>query len=952
MKASRLFLICCPFACAVLLLAALLARPEAAASSPLESLPGDETVSTPSPSPTAACCQSGVIGNLYTTCIQTGYYYIEWDIENSCPYTVTAYGGVTFNIAPDPNGPWRTWFVSEGRNINFPPGHSQDSMPVPPPLPEGYYFWQVDLTLIDQAGCWQIHRSSAVRPACELNGTPPPTIAPTRTPTIMPTPTTCPTGGRYSIVETTGQPLTATTDIGNHCDDCYTQMALPFPVRLYESTFTEAQVGSNGLLGFGTPPGIFPTVLCDPVPVATYSVLSYWDDLRTDTAGSGIFTSVVGVAPNRELLIEWRATTFAGSEPVRFTVRFREGSGGDFDVTYAVVPTGQQPVGVQRNASNYTWHYCGGGGPTPGTRLLFNLQACDTSTVVPTTHVPSTSTRTSTASPTATAPPVSTATGSPVSTSTSVASATGTSTGTATLTPQPTPRCDVTAWRPVPNPLGGALYDVEAIASDDVWAVGENGVMHWDGDGWTVTSVPVPVTATLQTVSAAAPDDVWAGGFMTFVHWDGSAWTQVPFPLSIEGTIKAIDARASNDVWAVGAKLDSSFPNLRTLVLHWDGNTWTHIPSPNPGTRHNEYEAVVALAPDDVWAAGQASGSVVIQNALHHWNGSSWTSYRDPPADPCMFEDIDALSPSDIWIVGYCFNYTGGQWSAVFHYNGSTWTKMQTPYIGTLYGIEMLSANEGWAVGYEGALHWDGATWTEVDTPHNELQAVAGVAPDDLWAVGEDGVMHYTPALFSDVPPNHTFYPFIQCLACRGIVSGYADGTFRPGNNVTRGQLSKIVANASGLNEPITGQTFEDVPPDSPFYIFIERLYRRGILGGYPCGSPGEPCVPPANRPYFRPQLDTTRGQVAKIVESAAGYGRPTPTEPYFQDVNPQNPFWRGIQILAQIQVMGGYPCGGPGEPCVPPNNLPYFRWANTATRGQVSKIVANTFYPGCETVR
>ena len=48
--------------------------------------------------------------------------------------------------------------------------------------------------------------------------------------------------------------------------------------------------------------------------------------------------------------------------------------------------------------------------------------------------------------------------------------------------------------------------------------------------------------------------------------------------------------------------------------------------------------------------------------------------------------------------------------------------------------------------------------------------------------------------------------------------------------------------------------------------------------------------------------------------------------------------------------VISGYGCGGAGEPCNPPGNRPYFRTYNSATRGQTSKIVANTFYPGCQT--
>ncbi|HYO50948.1 MAG TPA: S-layer homology domain-containing protein, partial [Chloroflexia bacterium] len=47
---------------------------------------------------------------------------------------------------------------------------------------------------------------------------------------------------------------------------------------------------------------------------------------------------------------------------------------------------------------------------------------------------------------------------------------------------------------------------------------------------------------------------------------------------------------------------------------------------------------------------------------------------------------------------------------------------------------------------------------------------------------------------FSDVPAGSTFYPFVRCLACSDVLSGYADGTFRPGNPMTRGQLAKVVS--------------------------------------------------------------------------------------------------------------------------------------------------------------
>ncbi len=203
---------------------------------------------------------------------------------------------------------------------------------------------------------------------------------------------------------------------------------------------------------------------------------------------------------------------------------------------------------------------------------------------------------------------------------------------------------------------------------------------------------------------------------------------------------------------------------------------------------------------------------------------------------------------------------------------------------------------------------------------------------------------------FTDVPPDSTFYTWIRCLACLNIISGYSDGTFRPDNDIIRGQTAKAVSNAAGYNDAIPSdrQTFEDVPPDHPFWLWIERLFLHGVMGGYPCGADTEPCNPPGNLPYFRPNASITRGQLAKIVANAAGIGG-TPTGLYYTDVPEEHPFYVWIMRLTDLGVMTGYPCGGEGEPC-DDQNRPYFRPFANVTRGQASKIIANTFYPNCQT--
>ncbi|MEA2573999.1 MAG: hypothetical protein QOH93_1297 [Chloroflexia bacterium] len=54
---------------------------------------------------------------------------------------------------------------------------------------------------------------------------------------------------------------------------------------------------------------------------------------------------------------------------------------------------------------------------------------------------------------------------------------------------------------------------------------------------------------------------------------------------------------------------------------------------------------------------------------------------------------------------------------------------------------------------------------------------------------------------FPDNNPGDTFYSYIRCLACRGVITGFPDGMFHAERNITRGQISKVVSNAAGFNE-------------------------------------------------------------------------------------------------------------------------------------------------------
>jgi glucose/arabinose dehydrogenase len=205
---------------------------------------------------------------------------------------------------------------------------------------------------------------------------------------------------------------------------------------------------------------------------------------------------------------------------------------------------------------------------------------------------------------------------------------------------------------------------------------------------------------------------------------------------------------------------------------------------------------------------------------------------------------------------------------------------------------------------------------------------------------------------FSDVHPADYFYTPVGYLACHGVVSGYADGSFRPYNNTTRAQMVKIVVLGFGLaGQAPPSYTFADVPPGNPFFNVIETAVANSIITGYACGGPGETCDQ-QRRPYFRPNAAVTRGQLAKIVVGAAGWALTTPPAGSFADVDPGSPFYSFVETAACRGVISGYSCGGPGEGC-DAQRRPYFRPGGSATRGQIAKIVygALTDAPPCALV-
>jgi len=99
--------------------------------------------------------------------------------------------------------------------------------------------------------------------------------------------------------------------------------------------------------------------------------------------------------------------------------------------------------------------------------------------------------------------------------------------------------------------------------------------------------------------------------------------------------------------------------------------------------------------------------------------------------------------------------------------------------------------------------------------------------------------------LFIDVPYDHLFREAIETLARVGIADGYADGTYRPYSRLTRADLAIMLVRLLGVHTPEPGPrpVYVDIAeiPDETV-DFIGEATRAGIVEGFLDGTfrPGD----------------------------------------------------------------------------------------------------------------
>lgn len=233
----------------------------------------------------------------------------------------------------------------------------------------------------------------------------------------------------------------------------------------------------------------------------------------------------------------------------------------------------------------------------------------------------------------------------------------------------------------------GAIKDIDAITTNDVYATSGKYLLHWNGLWWGRLPQPTAPAGTLQATIAADASGVWswssvgAGQPAALQRWNGWKWAGYA---SDATQINDIADRTPTDVWAVGTDKIVTGAPVTTYLTRWDGTGWHPVAAPeNLGTDY--LTKLLPVGPNDLWAVSHAG-------VLFHWNGSGWTAAQQPrPASGNVAPVIDGSG--GIWAAASA-GVTPGK-IELLHYDDDAWALEATPISVVASSVQGMSPIPG-----------------------------------------------------------------------------------------------------------------------------------------------------------------------------------------------------------------------------------------------------------------
>jgi hypothetical protein len=167
---------------------------------------------------------------------------------------------------------------------------------------------------------------------------------------------------------------------------------------------------------------------------------------------------------------------------------------------------------------------------------------------------------------------------------------------------------------------------------------------------------------------------------------------------------------------------------------------------------------------------------------------------------------------------------------------------------------------------------------------------------------------------YSDVSDSYPYKAAVDSISEKGIVSGYADGTFKPEAKINRAEFTKIVVGAAlsynSSQDPSgydiysnQGLSFSDMGPKAWYIPYLRKAVENNVISGYPDGT-------------FKPAQTINLVEASKILANAFK----------IETIQPQGSEWYSqyIETLASENTI--------------PSSFKYL--SQNVTRGEMAEMV------------
>ncbi|MCP3804094.1 hypothetical protein NLX83_32965 [Allokutzneria sp. A3M-2-11 16] len=284
------------------------------------------------------------------------------------------------------------------------------------------------------------------------------------------------------------------------------------------------------------------------------------------------------------------------------------------------------------------------------------------------------------------------------------------------------------------------LWDIAAVRSRDVWAVGGQDIkdrhgralaLRFDGTKWTEYAVPGDGNDQVFRVAPVGPADVWGakngwqdatGGKVGLVRFDGSKWSEVtiaPVAGGTEAGLFDVVPFAPDNVWVIG---NTDHANGKPYVQRFDGTKWTVLPAPAGG-----FYYTLGGDPKNPVIVGNEGGRAAAQR----WDGAAWRPMTLPDLGNAYLAHLVERG-GNLLAVGSTETARAdvrestpapraGSRPVAVELVGGTWVRRDLPAVAGEIATATPDGNGGaWVSGQrsDGAhepffLHFDGTRWTE-----------------------------------------------------------------------------------------------------------------------------------------------------------------------------------------------------------------------------------------------